>query len=320
MHNLYKFAVIVLFVLLGTACTKEENENGLQNNVIKKTIGPSLVGTKIWFSYAMGTPTGKLTSAEASASIAGAEGTGFEPYSWHTSPSGAEVSVLVAQDLTTNGTVSNATLIDTAAATLRYYYVIPEEARGKNVSFTFSARSNNGESTTFSTESFPISKMDMVKGIEIIDDEHCFISIENMKAYTKEEVENGGLANSIDLVYVYRELNDVSFGHALMAPTADSYLQGAEIPAGVTNDIRIEKQVNIRDQHLSDRQYAVFIDDIDFMNLDISNAANFVLNLQKDEGTWVETQDGKHRAFIYVNEVDNVNKGMTISMKRLTIQ
>jgi hypothetical protein len=31
---------------------------------------------------------------------------------------------------------------DTVAATLRYFYVIPEEARGKTVTFTFSAKSS----------------------------------------------------------------------------------------------------------------------------------------------------------------------------------
>jgi len=320
MRNIYKYAVLILFVLVGTACKKEENNNRLQNNVIKKTLGPNLVGEKIWFSYAMGTPTDKLASAEVVASIAGADGTGFEPYSWNTSPAGAEVPVVVTTDLTTNQATSTAVLIDTAAATLRYYYVIPEEARGKNVSFTFSSRSSRGESASFKTESYPISAMDMEKGIEVQDQATAYISIQDMKAYTKAEVEAGNLGNSIDLVYLYRKINGINFGHALVAPAASAYLQGAELPAGTSNDIKIEKQVNIRDQHLSDRQYAVFIDDIDFKNLNISNAANYVLNLNEDEGAWIETQDGKYRAFIYINSVDQATPGMTISMKRLTLR
>lgn len=320
MQNLYRYAVMMLLVFLVAACQKEENKNGLQNNVIKKTLGPHLVGEKIWFSYAIGTSVGTLSSAEAVASVAGAEGTGFEPYSWNTSPAGAEVPVPVTRDLSTNGTVSSATLIDTAAATLRYYYVIPEEARGQNVSFSFNANSSNGENVSRSTESFAISRMDMVKNLEVNDGKACYISIENMKVYTKEEIESGNLSGSVDLVYLYREVDGVSFGHALIAPSAEAYLQGAEIPNGASNNVKIEKQVNIRDQHLSDGQYAVFIDDIDFMNLDMSNAANFVLNFRKDEGSWVETQDGKYRAYIYINDADNTVPGMTISMKRLAIK
>lgn len=320
MLNLYKYAVGVLCILAFTACEKENNNQGLQNNVLKKSMGPHLVGEKIGFSYAMGAPNGSLSGAEVRASIAGAEGTGFEPYSWNTSPTGAEVPVEVVTGLNTEGFRSSASLIDTAAATLRYYYVVPEEARGKSVSFTFSATSSNGKTVSQSTQNFAISSMDMVRDIQVQEGGACYISISDMKAYTKEEVESGNLAASIDLVYLYREIDGVNFGHALVAPAAEAYLPEVNLPPGVTNSVKIEKQVNIRDQQLSDRQYAVFIDDIDFKELNIGKASNFVLHFQTDEGAWVETQDGKYRAFIYVNSVDEAARSMTISMKRLTIQ
>lgn len=320
MQNRYNYAVLLFCIFLAIACKKEESTKAFQNAVIKKTIGPNLVGEKILFSYAMGTTNGKLSSAQVIASIAGADGTGFEPYSWNTSASGGEVAVVVAENCVTNDATSSASFIDTAAATLRYFYVVPEEARGKSVSFTFSGKSSNGENVNYTTDSYPVSNIDMVRNIEVEDNAACYLSIRDMKAYSKAEVDaDAGLAASIDLIYLYREKAGVSFAHALVSPAANAYLEGAEVPSGSSNDTKIEKQVNIRDQHLSGKQYAVFVDDIDFKNLNLANAADFVLNFKTDEGAWVETNDGKYRAFIYINAADNSTKSMTISMKRLTV-
>src|SRR5690606_21175743 len=128
---------------------------------------------------------------------------------------------------------------------------IPEEARGKNVSFTFSAKSSNGESVNHSTDSYPISKMDMVRNIEVQDNAACYLSIKDMKAYTQAEIDaDASLAASIDLVYLYRVKTGVNFAHALVSPAATAYLEGAVVPAGASNDTKIDKQINIRDQHL----------------------------------------------------------------------
>ena len=54
--------------------------------------------------------------------------------------------------------------------------------------------------------------------------------------------------------------------------------------------------------------------------MNFSSAANFIINIKKDAGTWVETADGIYRAFIYVNKVDNAKKTMTISVKRLRMK
>src|SRR5882757_6091936 len=108
----------------------------LQNEAIKRTLGPNIVGQQIEFAYAMAIkPTkGKLVSCVAEASIAGAAGTYMENRSFYTASNGADVGVPVGTPSVTSGATTTVTYnVDTFAATLRYYYVIPEAARGKTV-------------------------------------------------------------------------------------------------------------------------------------------------------------------------------------------
>ena len=140
----YSFVVAAL-LLVGAGCKKEEYavptpKDVLQNDVIKRSIGPNIVGQQIEFVYAMAIlPTkGKLTTATVEASIAGATGTFLEHRSFNTNGSGVDVPVQVGSPSVTTGNTTTVTYnVDTSAAALRYYYVIPEDARGKEVSFTF---------------------------------------------------------------------------------------------------------------------------------------------------------------------------------------
>ena len=72
----------------------------------------------------------------------------------------------------------------------------------------------------------------------------------------------------------------------------------------------------LNDFNLARLQYGIYIDDVDFQVLDFTNAPNFVINLKAQAGTWVETADGKYRAYIYINAVNNTTPSMTISIKR----
>ena len=63
----------------------------------------------------------------------------------------------------------------------------------------------------------------------------------------------------------------------------------------------------------------MYIDDIDFETIDLSNMPNYVINLKDKGGMWVETQDGKYRAFIYLNSLKTIPGG-TLSMKRYTVK
>jgi hypothetical protein len=322
-HSLWALACIVL---LG-ACKEEEYalpvaKSGLQNDAIKRTLGPNVVGLNLEFAYAMAIPEaeGRLTSARVEASIPGAAGTFLENNAYHTDGSGDDVPVQMGEPALTNGNVSEMTFTtDTVASTLRYYYVIPEEARGNEVTFTFSSTASNGQTVSQKMGPYTIAKMDMVLDQVAVNNAACYISIEDMKIY--DAATAATIPDKIDLVYLYRNLPDKTFAHALVSPAADpQYLPGVTLPAGVDNSTRVLKAWNLRDQHLARMQFGIYIDDVDFEKIDVSSAPNYAINMKAESGAWIETQDGQYRAYIYVNSVNNGGASMTLSMKRLKVK
>src|SRR5690606_1389874 len=155
----YIFNNLIVLLCMGllVACQEEEYmipelEPGLHNDAIKRSLGPNVVGLDIEFAYAMALPReeGRIVSAQVDASIPGAEGTYLEHRSYHTNGSGEDVGVIVGEPSVTQGTSSRVNMVsDTNAVTLRYYYMIPEEARGKEVTFNFSANSSNGQTVNY---------------------------------------------------------------------------------------------------------------------------------------------------------------------------
>ncbi|MGV8093970.1 MAG: DUF4466 family protein [Mangrovibacterium sp.] len=319
-----RYAILmILFMALSfilSSCS-DEDETTLINDLIKKTVGPNIVGNEIQFAYIMVAPYSGLDAAYVEASIPGADGTGFEPYSYYTNSSGQDIGVTVATDCTTTGGKSQAIFIDTLAATLRYHYIIPEEARGKSVSFKFSCREKNGETATYSVQDQKISKIQMEKGIVITSGNRCYISIKNRAAYTLDEVQTQGIAGDIDLIYHYKVVTGVSYGHSLLSPGSPSeFMENAVIPAGANNLSKVEKQVYTFDRQLvidpskepSSGGYS-FIDDIDFETYNPGPASSFVLNMARGESVWVISADGKRKAFIQINSV--AAGTMTVSLK-----
>ena len=289
----------------------------LQNDAIKRSLGPNLVGMNIEFAYAMALPkaNGKLVSAEVVASIPGAAGTFLEHRSFFTNSSGVDVPVIVGAPSTTTGdkTTVNFT-VDTSAATLRYYYVIPEAARGKTVSFTFSAKSSNGETVSFPLGPYTIAKMDWFRNKTVSDGNAMYISIQDTTIYTAANV--GANASKVDLIYLYRT-TPANFTHALVSPAADpKYLPGVTLPAGMNKSTKEIKVFSLQDFHLAQLQFGIYIDDLDFQQLNFTDAPNFATNLRAEAGVWVETQDGKYRAYIYLNSINNTARTAVISMKR----
>ncbi len=317
-------AGVLLFIV---GCKKQEYalptaKEELQNDVIKRTQGPNIVGQSIEFAYAMAISPGygKLISAEVEASIAGAAGTYLDNKTYYTdvNQSGLDVGISIGQPSVTSGTKTTVTFTkDTSAATLRYFYVIPPEARGKSVSFKFSAKSDDGESVSYSMGPYTIAKMDMVRNLAVSNNNLAYISIADMTVYNAAVAATN--AAKIDLVYLYRNLTTSAFNHALVSPAADTlYLPGVTLPAGVNRSTKMIKVFNLQDYNLAQLQYGIYIDDLDFEELSFATAPNFAINLKAEAGVWVETADGKYRAYIYINSV-NSNGSAVISIKRLAL-
>ncbi len=318
--------VAAAILLFATSCKKDgyalpTPSAKLQNQAIKRTLGPNIVGQPIEFAYAMAILKGKLTSCTAAASIAGAAGTYMENRSFYTAQNGADVGVTVGSPAVTKGTTTTVTYsVDTNAATLRYYYVIPEAARGKTVTITFTATSSDGESISTVMGPYTIAKMDMELNMKVSDGNMMYISIGDSTVYNATDA--AAHAGSVDLVYLYRNLTTSAFNHALVAPAADpQYLPGVSLPAGVNRTAKLLKTFNLQDHNLAPtEQYGgIFIDDVDFQQIDLSNSPNFTINLKQGAGVWVETADGKYRAYIYFNAVTTTGTA-TISMKRYPLK
>jgi hypothetical protein len=303
------------------ACT-EENEPTIQNDYIMKTIAPAIVGEPVEFAYAMGTHTGTLKVATAEASIAGGSGTGFDSKFYHTDKSGKEVGILAADTLTQNN-ISTATFsLDTAAATLRFKYIVPNEAIGKSFSVTFKGTNSANETTSISTPQYRVSKMNLKRDIIMTDKNAAYFSLETMKSYTESEVIANGMQDKIDLIYLYDavNVNGFPFGHALVSPATDTkYLNGRIVPESFKkNKTKIEKHVFIKDMQLSGEIPANFVDDIDLETLDLSVSLDFILGISPKNSAFVESADGKYRAYIYFNKA--ASRKLTFGIKRLKVE
>ncbi len=320
----YIFALLSLLILV-ESCKKEEYSipdpvNQLSNDCIKRTLGPNIVSLPIEFAYAMAVPKskGKLVSAQVEASIAGAAATYLENNSYSTNSSGQDAAVRVGTPSVNDGNKTKVTFnVDTNAATLRYFYVIPEEARGKTVSFIFSATSSDGATVTYNMGPYNISKMDIVRNLKVTSADSSYISIADMTVYNRNNV--AANAGKIDLVYLYQP-TPATFTHALVSPAADKqYLPGITLPAGVNRNTKIRKVFNLQDYNLARINVGIYIDDRDFQEINLTDAPNYAIGLRAEAGTWVETADGKYRAYIFLNSV-NANGSAVISMLRYPLQ
>ena len=322
---IYSQPFLCLLLLLSlAACKKEEYKipepaSELKNDCIKRTLGPNIVSLPIEFTYAMALPRtqGKLVSAQVEASIAGATGTYLEHRSFYTNSGGQDVGVTVGNPSVNDGKFTRvAYTVDTNAATLRYFYVIPEEARGSSVSFTFSATSSDGKTVTFKMGPYNIAKMNIKRTLAVSNNNNAYISIEDMAVYNSTAA--AANAGKIDLVYLFRA-TPTSFTHALVSPAADPiYLPGVTLPAGVNRSVKINKVFNLQDRNLANLQFGIYIDDKDFQEINLSGAPNYALGLRAEAGVWVETVDGKYKAYIFVNSI-NANGSAVISMLRYAL-
>lgn len=312
----------VLAVALLASCEKYEYKvpdpiSELTNDCIKRTLGPNIASLPIEFVYAMAIPNtkGKLAFAEVEASIAGAPGTFLEHRSFYTNSSGVDVPVTVGSPSVTSGTKTKVTFsVDTNAVSLRYYYIVPDEARGKQVTFTFSVTGSDGKTASIKMGPYDISRMEIKRLIPVSNNNLMYLSIADMTAYNAASAASN--AAKIDLVYLYRTTPAV-YQHGLVAPAADpaAYLPGVTLPAGVNNNTKVVKVFNLQDRNLAQLQYGIYVDDIDLQKVDFSTAPNFAIGLRAENGVWVETADKKYRAYVFINSVTTAGTAV-VSMLR----
>ena len=319
----FSFISIMLVAVFFTSCKNEDysvplGKTGLNNDCIKRTLGPNIVGSNIEFAYAMALPQteGKIVSAQVDATIAGATGTYLENRSFNTSASGVDVGITVGSpSVNTNNSTMVTFTKDTCAATLRYFYTVPEAARGGSVSFTFSVKDSKGRTASYKMGPYSVTKMDMKLDLVATDGKACYLSIADLALY--DATTAAANAANIDLVYLYRAIPGITFTHALVSPAAPAeFLPGITLPTGVSKSTKMSKTWALNDFNLARLQYGIYIDDADFKVIDFTNAPNYITNLKAQAGTWVETADGKYRAYIYINAVNNTAPSMTISIKR----
>lgn len=325
MIKIFTFYTLFFLLVFTQSCKKQEYalptaKNALQNDVIKRTLGPNISGNNINFAYAIALPAsrGKIVSAQVEASIAGAATTYIDNKSYYTASNGVDVGIQVADASVNSGNITSINLTkDTNAVTFRYFYVIPAEARGKTVSFKFSAKTSNGETVSYDMGPYTISNMDMVRNLAVNDGNMMYISIADMKVYNATDA--AANAAKIDLVYLYRSYTTGAFNHSIVAPTASSYLPGVTLPAGVNNNTKIIEVFGLQDYNLANLQYGIYVDDVDFAKINFGTAPNYAIDLKAESGVWVETADKKYRAYIFINSINNTAKSAVIGMKRLTM-
>lgn len=316
------FLALTLFACDDDPILIKDPVTSLSNDCIKRTLplAPNIIENEIEFAYAMAIPKelGNLVSAQVTASIAGAEGTYFDPNSYYTNTSGQDIPVKVANSSQTSGGITTIDFsIDTCAATLRYYYIIPKEAKDKEVEFIFSVKASNGQTAEYKMGPYKISKMEMVRNLALNKDT-CYLSFQNegeaVHIYSKEDLsEEPSLSAKIDIVYAYSDKSD--FSHAFYTSSSPKeYMDNISLPAGFVNDTKMLKVYGLRDRQLADLQYSNFIDDLDFQELNMDKANNYLLGLKEEGGAWIQTADGKYRAFVYINRAPKGS--MTISVKR----
>lgn len=319
----FRFAILLISL---SACQEEEYVlpepvSQLTNDCLKRTIGPNIASLPIEFAYAMAIPKslGKLVSAQVEASIPGATGTFLEHRSFYTNSGGVDIPVTVGSPSTAldDGKVSRVTFsVDTNAATLRYYYIVPETAKGQQVSFTFSVNSSDGKTASFKMGPYNISKMSIKKNLAVTNGTNAFISIEDMAVYNATAA--AAIPDKIDLIYLFRSA-PVTFTHALVSPNADAvYLPGVTLPSDMKRSTKLQKVFGLQDRNLANLQYGIYVDDIDFKNIDMTNMPNFAVGLKAEAGVWVETSDKKYRAYVYLNSI-NASGSAVISMLRYAL-
>lgn len=319
--NTSKISIMALAIALLVSCSGKDTDTAscLGNDCINRYYYvPYIVGSEMEFAYAMFMPkgTGRIDEAKVTCSIPGAEGTYLENNAYDTDEYGQDRPHRIGPPCTAdNGCYIVKFEVDTVAATLRFHYVIPEEARGRNIRFHFDVKAGS-QRASYDTPEYQVRKMDMKLDIAMTKS-RCFFSMEDMAAYTAEEAESAGA--TIDFVWGYSTAFGANEDRSFFANAARlekfSSFFSQTTPVVQLNDTRKMYRFTIIEPQLSRQEFdGFYIDDRDFETLKLDCDSDGLIGINNRNGFWMETSDGKYRAYVYCNAISA--EACTISVKR----
>lgn len=333
----------LLFMMNLTFFSCEKNEDAGLITYIKKTYGPLIVSHQVDFSFAMASNDGSsLKNFEISATYAGKTGTTVDTKSYWTLLDGKTYSKEMLTGITTSGNVTSGSVIDgiiweagavsgysSKAVTVRYTYIVPEEARGKNVRFNIKYTTVNGSVQSYATEDYPVEKLEMVRDIVLNDPAgntgRNYFSISELKAYTKAEVDAQNKSSVIDFVYRYNTSalttpggSSITLGTCIAAPSQGVYLNTSYVPAAWTKNATLIEARKWDDMQLKGNTPNSYVTDMDILSTKFNGNTFGEYGMKVDFSLVMQTADGKYRAFVYLKTVGA--NTLTIGIKRLEIK
>lgn len=339
--NLLAVLVLLLVVCISSSCEKSEDYELVK--YLKKTYGPLIVTQQVDFAFAIASEDGSsLKNFEISASFPGQTGTTADTKCYWSLLDGKTYSKDMLSGIGTNGKVTSGSIIEgivwemgkvsgysSEAVTIRYSYVIPEEARGKSLKFDIKYTTAKGTQYAYTTSSYTVENMDMVTDVVLADPAgnigKRYFSVSEMKAYTLAEVNAQNKSGFIDFVYRYNSATITTPGNlalklnsCISAPSQSVYLSSDYVPAGWTkNTTKIETR-KWDDMQLKGNTPNNYVTDLDLEDAVLAGNTFGEYDLKKDFGLLMQSSDGKYRAFVYLKSVGTAT--VTIGVKRLLVK
>lgn len=319
-------------------------EQELIQYIKKDYDAPVIVNNRIDFAFAIASRDGSsLDRFEITASYPGQPGTTVDPNVYWTLTDGVTHSREMLTGITTNGAVTSGAVIDgiewypgagatsgysSQAVTMRYSYIVPEEARGGTLQFRITSTNRNGKTQQYSTLEYSVENMDMLEEVVLSDPPDNsgkrYFSISEMKSYTLAEVEAQNKSAVIDFVYRFDAGGiptpgggSVVLNSCIAAPSNSVYLDDGYVPGNWTRNATVIESRKWDDMQLKEAPPKNFVTDMDIQNITFGGNTFGEYDLRKDFGLVMKTADGRYHAFIYLKEVGQGT--VTIGVKRLEI-
>jgi archaellum component FlaF (FlaF/FlaG flagellin family) len=340
-NNKTKYLVLIVSAMMSvgllTSCEEEEYE---RIQYIKKTLGPFIVGQSYDFAFSIASGDNSvLKDVEIEASYPGASGTNLDKECYWTDPSGKDFNEEMLQNISMDGKTIRASVsgnkteyrggYNSYAITLRYKYVVPEDARGKIIRFIVRYTTQNGAQQEYSTENYEVNNMDLALNIILTDPENNsgvrYFSISDLRAYTMEEA--ASKSASVDFVYRYNSSDIVTSGgsrvrlnHSFIAPAHPLFLNTDYVPANWTKNNTCIEVRKWDDMQLRGAVPNNYVTDRDIRDAEMKGVSTAEYNLAANFGMLIQTADGAYRAYVYVKSVNNANRSVTLGIKSLKMK